>query len=147
MELLKHGLSTDQIEKYLENVPGFVGCYPSNKIPEINSFPCTLIINTAQSGYPGDHWVALHLKEDVAFYFDSFGFPILEYDIFKFLKKYYKKVIYNRICIQDLTSIACGLFCIAFVKNVFSVKSYNLFKSQFSSANIKENDCTVLNFI
>jgi len=147
MEVLKQGLSNIQIKNYLENDTGFIGCFPSNKIPEINSIPCTLIINTAQSGHPGDHWVALHLKEDVAFYFDSFGFPIIEDDIFKFLKKYYKKVLYNRICIQDFTSIACGLFCIAFVKNVFSVKSYNLFISQFSSDNIKENDCTVLNFI
>ena len=91
MEVLKQGLSNIQIKNYLENDTGFIGCFPSNKIPEINSIPCTLIINTAQSGHPGDHWVALHLKADVAFYFDSFGFPIIEDDIFKFLKKYYKK--------------------------------------------------------
>jgi len=30
--------------------------------------------------------IALHLREDVAFYFDSFGFPLIEDDIFKFIK-------------------------------------------------------------
>ena len=56
------------------------------QIKFLKKIPCTIIINTAQSGSPGDHWVALHLKGDVAFYFDSFGFPIIKDDIFKFIK-------------------------------------------------------------
>ena len=53
MKLLKYGISTNEIEKYLENVPGFVGCFPSNMIPSKVTLPCTIIINTAKHKYPG----------------------------------------------------------------------------------------------
>ena len=147
MQVLKQGLSTIQINKHLKNVHGYLGCFPSNKIPSLPTTPCTIIINTAKSGHPGDHWVALHLRHDVSFYFDSFGFPVIEDDIFNFLKKYYKKIIYNQICIQDVKSVSCGLFCIAFIKNVYSVKSYSSFVNSFNLNNLKENDYKVLKFI
>ena len=147
MIFLKYGLSSNQIRKYLENVPRFLGCFPSDKIPVIDTYPSTIIINTAKSDHPGDHWVALHLRENVCYYFDSFGIPLIEDDIIKFLKKYYKKVIYNKMCIQDVTSIACGLFCIAFIKNVNTKESYSLFLNHFTFDNLKENDHTVINFI
>ena len=147
MEVLNQGLSSIQIMKHLETVPGFIGCFPSNKIPSIDSYPCSFIINTAKSGHPGDHWVALHCREDVSFYFDSFGIPLIETDIIQFMKKYYKKVIYNRKCIQDVSSVACGLFCISFIKNVYSLKSYNLFVNHFTFNNLKANDFKVLQFI
>ena len=119
MSVLKHGLSTMQIWSYLQNEEGFLGCFPSNNIPPIRTYPSSIIINTSRSGEVGEHWVGLHLTNDASFYFDSFGIPIIEEDIFQFLKKYYNVVIYNQVCIQDLTSKSCGLYSIAFIKMFF----------------------------
>ena len=141
------GLSTSQINNLLQFESDYVGCFPSNKIPPIKRFPSKIVINTEKSGHPGNHWVALHLTHDVSLYFDSFGLPVIEYDVYNYLKKYCRNITYNRICIQDLSSSACGLFCIAFIKNVSSLKTYHHFMNNFYLDNLKENDRKILNYI
>ena len=132
---------------YLESQHGFRGCFPIDRIPHVNRFPCTMIINTANSASRGEHWIGLYLDRDLCLSFDSFGLPIIEMELQKFLSRYYVRVFYSRIAIQHVTSVACGLFCIAFVKNVFSISSYNEFVNQFNVNYLKDNDCIVLNFI
>ena len=144
---ISRGLRTDEIWKYLENHHGFKGCFPIDRIPHVNSFPCTMIINTANSLSSGEHWIGLYLERDLCLYFDSFGLPIIEMELQKFLSRYYVRVFYSRIAIQHLTSVSCGLFCIAFVKNVSSISSYHDFVNQFNVSYLKDNDYIVLNFI
>ena len=144
---IDEGLRTDQIWKYLESHPGFRGCFPLDGIPRVNTFPCTMIINTANSSSRGEHWIGLYLDSDLCLYFDSFGLPIIEMELQKFLSRYYVRVFYSRKAIQHLTSVSCGLFCIAFVKNVSSISSYNDFVNQFDVNYLKDNDCIVMNFI
>ena len=146
MESLVEKLNeTDEIWSFLQKKKSFMGCFPSDKIPPICSFPATMIINTADSSSAGEHWVALYMEEKLCLYFDSFGLPVLESDIRNFLSRYYSNYVYNKIAIQDVTSKACGLFSIAFVKSVYSVKSYFNFIQQFDAN--KNNDYTLLQFI
>lgn len=136
---------TDEIWSYLQNKKSFMGCFPSDKIPPICSFPATMIINTANSSSAGEHWVGLYMEEKLCLYFDSFGLPVLEKDIYNYLSQYYGNYVYNKIPIQDITSKACGLFCIAFVKSVYSLKSFYKFIQQFDAN--KNNDYNLLHFI
>ena len=88
------------IEKILAYNKNFMGCYAWNQLPPFpNTFPRSLIINTAHSDTDGEHWVALLLRKNKCFYFDSFGLPVLNTNIIHFLRKY-KKVTYTDICIQ-----------------------------------------------
>lgn len=78
----------------------------------------------------GTHWTCL-LCDDDNFYMDSFGSPA-PLEIQKHLKDYF----FNDKQIQNMNSIACGYYCIAFIvymtktkktKNEFD-KFLNMFK-------------------
>ena len=140
--------SSIEIENYLKNQKGFLGCFAYNDLPPIPKIlPASLIINTHRKNQPGEHWLALILTKTKCFYFDSFGAPILEEMIVSYLQQKYKKVTVNNECIQHFTSASCGLFCIAFIKNVNSKIRYEKFISKFSLFNLLKNDNIVLNLL
>ena len=140
--------SSTEIEKYLKDQKGFLGCFASDDLPPIPKIlPASMIINTHRKNQPGEHWLALVLTKHKCFYFDSFGAPILEETIVKYLQQKYRKVTVNNECIQHFTSAFCGLFCIAFIKNVNSKNRYEKFISKFSLFNLLKNDNIVLNLL
>ena len=134
-------MHSSEIKKKLMKDKTFIGCFPFDKLPPLpEKLPAKLIINTGASSTEGEHWVALLLKPKSCFYFDSFGIPILNNEIYKFLQKKYKKVTFSTLCVQDYRSNKCGEFCIIFLKNVSSKKTYLLFLKRFSDANLLIND-------
>jgi hypothetical protein len=99
------------------------------------------IINMEDSNVGnGSHWVAMIKRDDTSLYFDSYGF-ICPIAVIDFLKP--SKIAYTDNDIQFLTSVQCGLFCIAFLKYMkgsnFLLKDYNDFINIFSE-NEKLND-------
>ena len=132
--------SSTEIESYLVDEKQFLGCFPRNKLPVFpKTFPKSFIINTHDSSKPGEHWVALVLFKKICFYFDSFGLPIVDSVIVKYLRRY-TKVTFSNTCIQDITSNKCGQFCIAFIQNVRSKRTYSQFVNKFDLVNLKIND-------
>ena len=116
---------SNDIELLMRTYDNFLGCFPYDKLPKIkrsNRNWC-MIINTGESGTVGEHWVALKRKGDMYYYFDSFGLPIVDRDIIKFMRDC-EKVHYSKICIQDINSFKCGKFCIVFIKIVNSLIDY-----------------------
>ena len=76
-----------EIENILKTSKNFLGCFPLDELPYFpQRFPATLIVNTDTSIGNGDHWLALVLQKDKCFYFDSFGLPIVEEYLLKFLE-------------------------------------------------------------
>ena len=137
--------SSIEIESYLKDQKGFLGCFASNDLPSFpKHLPASLIINTHKKNQPGEHWLALVLTKHKCFYFDSFGVPIMDEIIVSYLRQKYQKVTVNNECIQHFTSASCGLFCIAFIKNVKSKLSFEKFISKFSLYNLQKNDNIVL---
>ena len=106
-----------------------------------------MIINTHRKNQPGEHWLALVLTKSKCLYFDSFGVGITEETIVSYLQQKYEKVTVNNECIQHLYSESCGLFCIAFIKNVKSKTSFETFISKFNLLDLLKNDNIVLNLI
>ena len=134
-------MQSSEITKRLLEDQSFIGCFPFDKLPPLpEKLPAKLIINTGASTTEGEHWVALLLKPKSCFYFDSFGIPIINHEIHKFLKRKYKKVTFSTLCIQDYRSNKCGEFCIFFLKNVSNKKTYLLFLKTFCDANLLFND-------
>ena len=109
--------SSIDIENYLKDQRGFLGCFACNDLPPFpKKFPVSMIINTHRKNQPGEHWLALVLTKSKCLYFDSFGVGITEETIVSYLQQKYEKVTINNECIQHLYSESCGLFCIAFIK-------------------------------
>ena len=133
-----------EIEQNLKHDAYFMGYYSPDLLPSFpNSFPRTSIINTMPSNKEGEHWVALVLKKKRCYYyFDSFGLPIMNGNILKFLQGY-RKVTYSDVCIQSVNSEKCGKFCIAFVKSVRCKQSFSNFLSSFDYVNLANNDILI----
>ena len=113
-------MDTNDINRLLLNEKKFIGVFALDKLPKKTiKKPASLIINTDVSSKKGDHWVALLLTKNQAYYFDSFGLQIIDHQILSFLSQQkFRKVTYSNKCIQSITSDKCGLFCILFIKTV-----------------------------
>ena len=142
--------STD-IEQVISNIHKrihFLGCFPLDQLPNFpTQLPTSCIINTQTSTEEGEHWIALILTKKYCFYFDSFGLPIINQRIIEYLNPYYTVVRHSDVCIQHFESDKCGEFCIMFVTQVESKKTYERFISQFNLLNIKENDIIIENWL
>lgn len=142
--------STD-IERVLSMIDKriqFLGCFPIDQLPIFPpQLPVSCIINTQTSTKVGEHWVALILTKKYCFYFDSFGLPIINQRILKYLNPYFEIVRYSDVCIQHVESNKCGEFCIVFVTQVENKRTYEKFISQFNLLNIKENDDIIENCV
>ena len=140
--------SSIEIENYLKDQKGFLGCFASDDLPSFpKKLPASLIINTHKKNQPGEHWLAIVLTKNKCFYFDSFGVPIMEETIVSYLQQKYQKVTINNECIQHFNSTSCGLFCIAFIKHVKSKPSFETFISKFNLFDLLQNDNIILNEI
>ena len=140
--------SSIEIENYLKDQKGFLGCFASDDLPSFpKKLPASLIINTHKKNQPGEHWLAIVLTKHKCFYFDSFGVPIMEETIVSYLQQKYQKVTINNECIQHFNSTSCGLFCVAFIKHVKSKPSFETFISKFNLFDLLQNDNIILNEI
>lgn len=78
-----------------------------------------IIINLESSEKGGSHWVLLIIRDNLAFYFDSFGASPDNY-VIKYCSKFKLKLAMNNYIIQDLKSTECGIFCLGllvYIKN------------------------------
>ena len=102
-----------------------------------------LASNTDNNG--GTHWTCLYYSSVDSFYFDAFGF-IAPKEVNNRLKSY----VYNTSQIQDISSTACGFYCIGFIiymnqqKN--KMEGFKTFVNHFSS-DTKENDKKLYAFL
>ena len=135
---------SSEIDDKLVTSNNFLGCFPKDELPLFpQRLPASMILNTDSSEGTGEHWLALVLEEDECFFFDSFGLPILEESLMKYLEPHYCIAIYSDVCIQHIESNKCGEFCILFIKHVDSKSTYETFLAHFNQQNVKENDIII----
>ena len=75
----------------------------------------------------GTHWVAVIVKKDVIFYYDSYGIPP-----FREIAEDNRNIIWNDIQHQDLSSTACGFYAVALLLSVYDSDSFVKFSNSFS---------------
>ena len=94
----------------------FIGVYPRDKLPTINEYPVSFIINTQKSHESGEHWLAFYYnKNGNCEFFDSYGMHPNFYGLQNYLDKTSKTWTFNNKCFQSLSSTYCGQFCILFL--------------------------------
>ena len=129
---------SSQISRILKSDPytskHFAGVFPSDLLPtkRITKFPYSLVANTDDSSKKGEHWVCFYFdRNGVIEYFDSYGLPPVNMNLFNFIIKNIKhsrkhgavrrggggegSVRCNDVQLQGLGTVVCGHYCIAFL--------------------------------
>jgi hypothetical protein len=128
----------------------FCGVYASDLLPsKIDRFPCGLIVNTDPHTEKGTHWASMYFSSNESGeFFDSYGKPPGFYNknFEQFLNKHSTSWIYNRRCLQSITSSTCGQFCLYFIINRNHGKSLPMIVNSFNN-NTSINDHRVRLFV
>ena len=153
MTLPPHPLTNFEIQEYYQNEPRFNGVFSRDNMPNNNIRPKGLgstvkngayVINLDEYHDIGTHWVALHVNNKTATYFDSFGVEHNPKEIMKFITR--KKIITDIYRIQAYDSIMCGYFCIGFINFMFIGKSLTDCTNLFLPNDFKKTDDIILNY-
>lgn len=115
-------LTNHDIDRYLNNEPWYRGVFMHDKLPKSLENNTGIVINLDESDGQGTHWVCLNRKNDVFYYYDSFGFPPSE-RIKKLAKGY--RAYYSSSQQQKATTVTCGWFCVTFLKKLFGSNAYD----------------------
>lgn len=103
--------------------PLFEGVYPRDVAANVirrrgasgSRGPRLYMFNTHRRGLPGEHWIAVAVREDGASYFDSYGRHPLHYPgVARALLTVAPVVEWNSRRLQGLTTTACGDYCLWF---------------------------------
>ena len=135
----------------------FKGCYINSNIPKsfFNLRSGFFIVNTLprHSKQTMGHWVLFLVKENILYFFDSFGFKpkLYGYNIKFFFENFpnHKEVVFD-YPIQDKKSLYCGIYTIffsylLFIKNI-STRMIKR-KKLFSRICLERNDSYVKKFV
>lgn len=123
----------------------FKGVFPCDSLPIKFSLPAIFVINLSPHNEPGSHWVAIYIATNrYAYYFDSFGFPVNNINILRFLKKHSVRIKYNKMQLQHITSNKCGRFCCVFAIAILKKCTIPSFLSKFCK-NLYVNDIVIEN--
>jgi hypothetical protein len=82
--------------------------FPLDKIPKIRLGG--LVVNTDPSYFPGEHWIAIYIKNHIINVYDPLGlyYPSL----LKQKLKGKRNVIYNKTQNQSIDENTCGEYCL-----------------------------------
>ena len=102
----------------------------ADRPPKIKQFPSIVIQNTDPYIKGGEHWIAWWvLPGGRCEYFDSFGFPIQEYE---HIKDPCKKIVHdNTHQLQSDDNNVCGMWCVRFAHDKAKGMTFNQFMKQW----------------
>ena len=92
-----------------------VGVFPADRLPPVNKYPSTFIVNRDDSEKPGTHWLAMYFTRDGrAEFFDSYGLSPETYgeQFYAFLRKKSSQFTRNTVRLQSATTTVCGHHCL-----------------------------------
>ena len=134
------------MEKLLANIPGFLGVFDDLSIPKVDGDKRQGLIfgiHAVPKGQSGSakHWTALfYSPEEGSFYFDPYGAPPSQ-EVERLMKKLPGPDYYSNVWVQPLESVACGWFCVGFIRQMFSGMKPEEFLYSFDpNASEKNND-------
>ena len=129
----------------------FLGVFPRNLLPEIKTYPCSLVLNTDTSDLPGAHWLAIYFTSNKeCCFFDSYGRGPELFRLQYFVDHYSNSWEHNKTRLQSLDSSVCGQYCIYFIMMKCRGMQLDDIIGCFSENDFKFNDFsieTVLNLV
>ena len=139
---------TAQALKTKKNWQGVYPCDDFKKcvLQDDQLYICNLSSKKAISG--GTHYIAICIKNNNIYYFDSYGYQCYDTNILESMKKSGKNIIYSKVSIQHVDSYFCGFFSLAFL--LLSEQYLNpidLINSCFNTKNLIRNEIICINMI
>ena len=122
-----HPFTNFKIQKYYQSEPRFNSVYSKDSLTKIKDGD--YIINLDEYSHTGTHWVALHVNNNYATYFDSFGVEHIPKEIKELVKNKNIKTYIFRIQAND--SVMCGYFCTGFIDFLLKGKTFTKFTNLF----------------
>ena len=122
-----HPFTNFKIQKYYQSEPRFNSVYSKDSLTKIKDGD--YIINLDEYSHTGTHWVALHVNNNYATYFDSFGVEHIPKEIKELVKNKNIKTFIFRIQAND--SVMCGYFCTGFIDFLLKGKTFTEFTNLF----------------
>ena len=130
-----------------------IGVFSKNLMPNERVAGSYIINLQDYEDGDGTHWVCCKIfPNKKCCYFDSFGMPMPK-EVNAFLTPF-KPIAQNNRHIQEIKSIKCGYFCLAFIKyfNDFDYKKYDVYEAYDDwlncfSNNEKANDKIVMEML
>lgn len=138
-------MNTLQLTSCLSKLPIFGGVYSSDCLPSfLPKLPTIIISNVDNSSEPGSHWVAMYItKNDVSYFFDSYGLYPIKLEFVTFLQKHsYNNWCFNKKRLQDIFTDVCGMYVSLFTFFIANGRSVHFFIDIFSNDTVK-NDAMV----
>lgn len=108
---------SDDLAKVGRGIKGFMGVYPSDRVPSIHGDDC-LIMNTKKRTERGEHWCALKKLNNKIYFFDSFGRDPIDLSPCWTDKPWIKVVPTPDKKLQSVNASDCGTQCLAFLKTI-----------------------------
>ena len=138
--------SGEQLNNKLKNVPGFIGVYSSDNLPNPALFNYSFIVNYDGEDKPGSHWVGFKSTNGKLKYFDSFGNPPDEDDLILHDKTHFKNWLYerdrkyefNQFDYQSLNQNTCGEWSAMFIKSPQQLNRARLIPKHVRDAFVKQ---------
>lgn len=93
----------------------FGGVFPSDMLPRRKCRFSLYVANLDSSRKKGSHWIAIHILNKIAYYFDSYGNPPSNRNILAFLERNADSIMFNPVCFQSRLSNTCAHFCLYFL--------------------------------
>jgi hypothetical protein len=122
---------------------GFCGVLAINQLShfKVKTRPCAFIVNTDNENLPGEHWFSIYIPEKgIVEYFDSYGHPPMNKEVYHFLTKITEKWNYNSKRLQNDYSSTCGKYCVIYLIARFKGLTMNEYTNWFSSTDYALND-------
>lgn len=133
-----------QISTMLSHIPDFLGVFACDTLPHNPPSNFSLVVNTDSSDKAGIHWQAIIVRNNVAFFFDSFGNIPRVRAISRFCKQFHT-VHYNKKKHQRMSEVTCGAYCVYVINEMSKGRSFNSVLSTFKR--IKRDDLFVRKYL
>jgi uncharacterized membrane protein YwzB len=120
----------------------FDGVYAKDTLEDIQSQPCLIIANTADSSHPGKHWVVFFFdkeKNHVEF-FDSLGNDLTVYgkEFIDFVSRFSTSYKFTSTRTQPRKTSLCGVYCLYFTYWKCQNKSFDFIVKKLKKTKAKE---------
>ena len=153
-EINSNGLSSNSLSYLSKNcLSKLASVLPCDHFFKLHTLPnnSSYIINLDNSQYSGSHYVAVIVKKEYVWYFDSIGLPLglsMNSNILNRLKRTRKDILWSKKSIQGINSLFCGFYCISFlVKCAHEKVKYKVFVRLYKGRRYAKNEKVCKNIL
>ena len=108
---------TRQLNRWMRHDPTYLGAFPLNVLPSTSSGHCCFIVNTHPANLSGQHWIAVRIRERVAWIFDPLSYPPLAELCEHLLQRLNCSALhFCKTPAQPAFSQTCGQHCVYFLR-------------------------------